>query len=780
MIQILQALQLVCEQNFTLDTVNQQCTCLNFLSANRLKCVISCEELGETLFDGRCVKAIGLKSAASNDDCMALYNHGSIWDGVSGCICDNANGYAGSPNSSCVCCIDIHMIISQDNMSCISCESQFGFGSIFSPTGSSIGTCKCDKWEGFIGDTNTICTRCWDIFKIVSPDGMQCVTCEQEFGVGTIFSLHQCECDNIQGFAGQPPNDLCMNCWAVGKEIQGTICVSCAGNQVLQEHQCKDCPVNTVPSQDQLSCVTKGYTSNEDCMLLFNQGSIWDGATGCKCDNDLGFVGPPNTICIDCWKLGQEVSGNSCAFCTGNKILLEKVCQECPANKVVSPDMLSCVPCYVKYGPGSIFVNIGNCNCDNANGYSGINNNDCVDCWRQGKIVINNQCSPCDPDKIFQNGLCINCPYGLLPDQDLRSCISCNMKFGVGSIFQNDQCSCDNANDFASLSNNQACVDCLRNDSIVKQFCSVTCKAKEKWDSALQKCVCDSEAGYGGVRGACCCDIAKGYTGTDSCVNCWASAKMATASGCVDCPANEIITPGSKTQCGCDSAQGYAGVSGSCSCSAPGFALTLGACVNCAQNGQIVSASGCVACPSSEKFDPSAKACVCDSTLGFVGVSGSCFCNFGAGLSQTVTGSVKSCGCNQQAGSVLDGAAPSLSCKCDATTGHAGQLGACFCDSSTGHFGYPGFCMCNFNLQFVGSAGSCKNCAALNAHASQINGAYFCRCNGDSGYGSPDASGTCRLCASANSVVQVDSQGQFQCVACAATEKVVKNMCVGA
>ncbi|CAL6077825.1 Hypothetical_protein [Hexamita inflata] len=596
MIQILQALQLVCEQNFTLDTVNQQCTCLNFLSANKLKCVKSCEELGETLFDGRCVKAIGLKSVTTSDDqCQQKYNEGSHWDYSSGqCICFFDYGYAGPPNSFC-----------------------------------------------------------------------------------------------------------------------------------------------------------------QDCARLFNKIS---GETSCQ----------------DCDRL-DEIPG----------YLSARTCQKCSEkSQIPSVDHKECVNCSFIYGTGAIFVSAGTCSCDSENGFIGNVENGCIDCWRLGKSVLNDQCVQisCNPKQIFVGGKCFNCENNQVSHPNGRSCISCNLKFGIGSIYSSTSasgCQCDTARGYVLFQD--YCVDCFRTDQKDKSNCPIpTCKVKEKWDSVIQECICDSAAGFGGVRGACSCDLTKGYAGTDSCLNCWASAKMATASGCVDCPANEIIIPGSKTQCGCDSAQGYAGVSGSCSCSAPGFALTLGACVNCAQNGQIVSASGCVACPSSEKFDPSAKACVCDSTLGFVGVSGSCFCNFGAGLSQTVTGSVKSCGCNQQAGSVLDGAAPSLSCKCDASTGHAGQPGACFCDSSTGHFGYPGFCMCNFNLQFVGSAGSCKNCAALNAHASQFNGAYFCRCNGDSGYGSPDASGTCRICASGNSVVQVDSQGQFQCVACAATEKVVKNMCVGA
>ncbi|CAL6045805.1 Conserved_hypothetical protein [Hexamita inflata] len=533
----------------------------------------------------------------------------------------------------------------------------------------------------------------------------------------------------------------------------------------------------------------KSAASNDDCVALYNQGSIWDGASGCKCDNANGYAGDSNSFCTDCKRLSQYAAGSSCVVpCTGYQVLQNNICQNCPTNTVPSFDHMSCVTCILKYGTGSISLNLQDCVCDKSKGFVGKGigayvNSVCVDCWRQGKIINDDfhLCQPCGGvGVVLQNGICQNCPNGLVPSEDGLSCITCNQKYGIGSIYVNLYlCVCDKINGFTSLDENSVCTDCLRSDAQDKSACSATCSIKETWDSVQKKCVCDVASGYGGVSGACSCDIDKGYAGIDICTKCWDQAKIATISVCQDCPANEVFAPNSLSQCSCDSSKGYSGLPGSCSCSQPGFALTLGVCWNCAQNNQVTSPSGCQACPEFEKINPSTKACVCDSSLGYTGVSGGCYCNFGVGLIQAIDNNgVKSCVCKSSNGHVLDAASPSVSCKCDASTGHAGQPGACFCDSSTGHFGYPGFCMCNFNLQFVGSAGSCKNCAALNAHASQFNGAYFCRCNGDSGYGSPDAGGTCRLCASGNSVVQVDGQGQFQCVACAATEKVVKNMCV--
>ncbi|CAL6045802.1 Conserved_hypothetical protein [Hexamita inflata] len=974
-------LALICAENFQPSADFKSCVCLDLLSANKSKCVKSCEEIGETSFAGRCVNAIGLKSAASNDDCVALYNQGSIWDGASGCKCDNANGYAGGPNNYCTNCWNKIQIVSQDQLSCVSCFDVFGTGNIFSQdeeykcqcdasqgfagqpssyctncwaigkevqgticvscTGNQVlqeyqckdcpvntipsqdmltcvkafmsneecvakfkigsiwdgasgckcdsangyagspnskcilcsemnylissdlmkcvscyelygngvaysdGKCVCDTYQGFVGTSINSCTNCWTIQQIVSADSQHCVSCQDaitgsifsageykkckcdisqgfvgdlyfgsictncwdqskiissdkqycdscldKFGVGAIYSLKQCQCDTSKGFTGQP-NSRCANCWGAAQEIQGTICVSCAGSKVLLDHQCQDCPENTVPSQDKLWCITpSSFMSNLDCLTQFNQGSIWDGGSACKCDSANGFAGHPNGFCTDCWRLSQVVSEYSCAPCVNSFVFNGRSCKNCSQSfMVMSQDKKQCVTCKAKYGEGSVYSKTDICECSKVEGYAGPLNSICTDCQLIGKIVdsATSTCRSCDAtmNKIYQDGKCIKCSTGLVTSKEGNSCVTCGQKFGIGSIYNINAvggCSCDSANGFATSSKNVSeCINCLRSDAQDKSACSATCSIKETWDSVQKKCVCDVASGYGGVSGACSCDIDKGYAGIDICTKCWDQAKIATISGCQDCPANEVFAPNSLSQCSCDSSKGYSGLPGSCSCSQPGFALTLGVCQNCAQNNQVTSPSGCQACPEFEKINPSTKACVCDSSLGYTGVSGGCYCNFGVGLIQAIDNNgVKSCVCKSSNGHVLDAASPSVSCKCDASTGHAGQPGACFCDSSTGHFGYPGFCMCNFNLQFVGSAGSCKNCAALNAHASQFNGAYFCRCNGDSGYGSPDAGGTCRLCASGNSVVQVDGQGQFQCVACAATEKVVKNMCVGA
>ncbi|CAL6045810.1 Growth_factor receptor cysteine-rich domain superfamily [Hexamita inflata] len=732
-------LTLSCTDNFQPSADFQSCVCLKFLSADKSKCVKSCEEIGETSFDGRCVKEIMFKSVYSNQECVDLFGIGSVVD----------------------------------------------FSNWQNPD------CMCDFYSGYVGGTNSTCTRCQDINQIISQDRKSCISCSSVYGVGSIYLKSQsvyeqtCVCDNSQGFAGDQ-NNLCTDCWIQNLEASGTYCVSCTGNQVLQEHICQDCPANTVPSKDYKQCLSNNVANTEDCIAKFNQGSIWDGASGCKCDNANGFAGQPNSFCTDCWRQNKIVSGSSCVPCDNSfEVFHESSCQNCSKmNLVLNLHKNECMTCSAKYGEGSIYMSFETCKCDEMKGFAGFQNSICTNCWWLGKIVQSSICVSCNVNRIFQNGRCEECPNGFVVSIDGNSCTTCNDKYGVGSIYNINQigtCSCDNANGFVAFGENSQCIDCLRSDSQDKQLCSNACGTKETWDSAQKKCVCDVASGYGGVSGACSCDIDKGYAGIDICTKCWDQAKIATLSGCQDCPANEVFAPNSLSQCSCDSSKGYSGLPGSCSCSQPGFALTLGVCWNCAQNNQVTSPSGCQACPEFEKINPSTKACVCDSSLGYTGVSGGCYCNFGVGLIQAIDNNgVKSCVCKSSNGHVLDAASPSVSCKCDASTGHAGQPGACFCDSSTGHFGYPGFCMCNFNLQFVGSAGSCKNCAALNAHASQFNGAYFCRCNGDSGYGSPDAGGTCRLCASANSVVQVDSQGQFQCVACAATEKVVKNMCVGA
>ncbi|CAL6114582.1 Growth_factor receptor cysteine-rich domain superfamily [Hexamita inflata] len=519
-----------------------------------------------------------------------------------------------------------------------------------------------------------------------------------------------CKC--AAGYAGAA-NSFCTDCRRLGQVVSGTSCAACSGNTVLQNNLCQECS-NMVPSADKLSCVT--------CSSRYGDGSIYQSSGTCVCDTANGFAGATNSVCTDCWRKGQAVSGTSCAACSGTQVLQYGACQECPANFVPSVDKQSCISCSQRYSQGSVYSTINTCLCDSSNGFSGTSNSICSYCWVLGKTISGSSCASCSGTTVLQSGTCQECAINLIPSADKQSCITCVSRFGPGSIYSNfGTCVCDTANGYAGNSNS-VCADCLRigQSNSLCQGVQITCSSNEIWSVQAKACICNAQLGYAGVSGACYCDRQLGFAPSTNgnCENCWSKSQQALPNGCQPCATTEV-------------------------------------------------------------FSTSSKTCVCDSSLGYTGVSGGCYCNFGIGLTQIIDNNgVKSCGCNQNTGHVLDASSSTLSCKCDSSTGHSGQPGACFCNQQTGNFGYPGNCQCNYNLQFVGSPGSCMNCSALNARASQFNGKDFCQCNNDRGYGSPDANGKCKLCLISNSIIQIDNDGQYQCIACAATEKVVNNVCV--
>ncbi|CAL6061509.1 Hypothetical_protein [Hexamita inflata] len=97
-----------------------------------------------------------------------------------------------------------------------------------------------------------------------------------------------------------------------------------------------------------------------------------------------------NSVCVDCWKLGQEVG------------LDLKSCVKCSDLKVFSPKTLSCEYCDLS----SIFIQ-NQCVCDQNNGFAGANGFFCTDCWKMNQTVVSNTCQPCQPGFIFQDKQCV-------------------------------------------------------------------------------------------------------------------------------------------------------------------------------------------------------------------------------------------------------------------------------------------------------------------------------------------------------------------------------------
>ncbi|CAL6071562.1 VSP [Hexamita inflata] len=632
-----------------------------------------------------------MKGASSTTECITLYNQGSQWDGGSGCKC--AQGYAGVANSFCtdcrrlgqvvsgtacavclgntvlqnfICSECTNMVPSSDRLSCVTCSSRYGDGSIYSAS----GTCVCDTAYGFAGATNSVCIDCWRKGQAVSGtsctacsgtavlqsgvcaecpvqfvpslDTISCITCSQRYGSGSIYStIGTCICDNFNGFSGAS-NSICSYCWVLGKTISGTSCTSCSGTTVLQSGTCLECPDNLVPSADKLSCVL--------CASRYGEASSFVAYGLCRCTT-FGFTGSDNSVCSDCLRMGQMISGATCASCFGTHVLQSGVCAECPANFVPSSDKLSCVTCVSLYGSGSSYSAVNTCVCQVSAGFGGADNSICEDCKRSGKEASNTGCTACAGDFVLQSGTCKACPIGSAQSLDKLSCVAqsvCQSNFGPGSFeFTPGTCRCQSSSGFAGA-DNRICVDCLRIGKFVSgtagsttcESCSNTqvlqsgvcaeCPAKFVPSSDKLSCVtCSSKFGDGSVflsTGICRCSDVLGFAGSDNdvCSDCWRQGKTvsgaagattcASCSGthvlqsgvCAECPAN-FVPSSDKVSCvACSTKYGYGSTfvsQNQCKCTIDGFAgADNSACVDCWRLGKVVLGSQCVLCPPLQIF----------------------------------------------------------------------------------------------------------------------------------------------------------------------------------
>ncbi|CAL6114972.1 putative [Hexamita inflata] len=496
-----------CPENFTMNEQTGICSCAYFLNQNKTKCAQKCEDFSEKLVNGKCVKQIALKGASSTTECITLYNQGAIWDGGSGCKC--AAGYAGAANAFCTDCRRLgqvvsgtscaacsgntvlqnnlcqecsNMVPSADKLSCVTCSSRYGDGSIY----SSSGTCVCDTANGFAGATNSVCTDCWRKDQAVSgpscaacsgtqvlqsglcaecptnfvpsTDKLSCISCAQRYGQGSIYStINTCVCDQSKGFAGSS-NSICSYCWVLGKTISGSSCAQCPGTTVLQLGSCAECPNDLVPSADELSCVS--------CASRYGEASTFVSFGLCRC-TAVGFAGSDNSVCSDCLRMGQMISGATCSSCSGTTVLQSGVCAECPASFVPSADKLSCISCSQRYGDGSTYSAVDTCICDTTTGFTAASSNSiCADCWRQGKTVSGTACASCAHPLVLQQGACSQCSNDLVPSADGLSCVTCSSRYGSGSaLLSFGTCRCS-ASGFAG-NDNTICVDCIRVNKFV-------------------------------------------------------------------------------------------------------------------------------------------------------------------------------------------------------------------------------------------------------------------------------------------------------------------------
>ncbi|CAL6019841.1 Growth_factor receptor cysteine-rich domain superfamily [Hexamita inflata] len=318
---------------------------------------------------------------------------------------------------------------------------------------------------------------------------------------------------------------------------------------------------NLVPSADKLSCVL--------CASRYGEASSFVAYGLCRC-TAFGFTGSDNSVCSDCLRMGQMISGATCASCSGTHVLQSGVCAECPANFVLSSDKLSCVTCVSLYGSGSSYSAVNTCVCQVSAGFGGADNSICEDCKRSGKEASNTGCTACAGDFVLQSGTCKACPTGSAQSLDKLSCVAqsvCQSNFGPGSFeFTPGTCRCQSSSGFAGA-DNLICVDCLRIGKFVSgtagsttcESCSNTqvlqcgvcaeCPANFVPSSDKVSCVaCSTKYGYGStfVAQNQCKYTIDGFAGADNsaCVDCWRLEKVVLGSQCVLCPLPQIFQQG--------------------------------------------------------------------------------------------------------------------------------------------------------------------------------------------------------------------------------------------
>ncbi|CAL6033378.1 Cysteine-rich_membrane protein 1 [Hexamita inflata] len=850
-----------CGQNFTFSKLTNSCVCEFYLNSNKSMCAEKCEDFNEKQVNGKCVKQIALKGASNNIDCMTLYNQGSIWDGGSQCKC--AAGYAGAQNSFCTDCKRLgqvvsgtscaacpgntvlqgtmcnectNMIPSADKLSCVTCSSRYGDGSIY----SSSGTCVCDTANGFAGATNSVCTDCWRKGQAVSgtscavcsgtqvlqsgscaecpanfvpsADKQSCISCSQRYGQGSIYStINTCVCDSSNGFAGSS-NSICSYCWVLGKTISGSSCASCPGTQVLQSGTCQECPINLVPSADKLSCVS--------CASRYGEASTFISFGLCRC-TAFGFAGSDNSVCSDCLRMGQMISGATCSSCPGTQVLQAGVCAECPTNFVPSADKLSCISCSQRYGDGSSYSAVDKCICDTTTGFTALTQNSiCTDCWRQGKAVSGNSCASCASPLVLQQGACSQCSNDLVPSADGLSCVTCSSRYGSGSAFESfGTCRCS-ASGFAG-NDNTICVDCLRVNKFVSGTAGSTICAACSGTTVLQSgacaecpanfvpsadklsCVtCVSLYGPGSSYSAintCVCQVSEGFGGADNsiCEDCKRSGKEASATGCTACTGTQVLQSGTCQDCPAGSVPSldklscvaqstcqvnygpgsYEFAAGTCRCqSSSGFAGNDNqVCVDCIRIGQFVSgaagSTACASCPGTQvlqagscsecpaNFVPSADKLSCVS----------CSQRYGDGSSYSAVGT---CVCDSSNG--FTAASSNSICTDCWRQGKAVSGNSCASCASPLVLQQGACSQCSNDLVPSADGLSCVTCSSKYGSGSAFESFGTCRCSA-SGFGGNDNE-ICSDCWRQGKSVS-GAAGATACAACSGTQVLQSGAC---
>ena len=220
-------------------------------------------------------------------------------------------------------------------------------------------------------------------------------------------------------------NNKCLNCVA-GKELQGSVCKTCASGKVSPEGNiCNSCPAGKHEAQNHTVC--------EPCTAGKFSSAGQGACTSCP-PGKFSRTGTLNA-CMDCaaGKYAPAPESFVCMRCPKGKHQSQQgksFCKDClPGHFSTNASAVSCTKC--ANGQVQSLANSIRCNkCEpRITGYANLNHTKCVQCG-PGEYVDETakQCMECPGGKFSPAaGMleCFDCPFAMVSNNKSAACSSC-------------------------------------------------------------------------------------------------------------------------------------------------------------------------------------------------------------------------------------------------------------------------------------------------------------------------------------------------------------------
>ncbi|CAL6071023.1 Hypothetical_protein [Hexamita inflata] len=348
------------------ESVNGSCICNRKLNSNGTFCAPNCSDFDEIELNGICVPKMVRKSTDA-DGC----GKGSIK--TNDCVCDSDFGWeqeVGISEFKCTTCYT-NTMVSDGVGGCTACLVMYGVDNGVEFDNNAPLKCAIRHDFGFAGqikDRTTFSATypfldCWGTQRVVSADGLTCVSCNQKYGLSTglVFNAtayqYHCSPDAANGLIGVIDNDHILsqplvNCWLT--------------SQVVKNNQCVEC--NTINKSYVFDTLTYSKNAIGQCREFCDEIKTTqnpDAPLTCMCNykNDLVSLGEGQE-CFNCKQINAHafpLSGHinikytcQCNGLSGYGVLKtgDKTCSNCNQNDKIASlqnDNYVCVSCDTGY-----------------------------------------------------------------------------------------------------------------------------------------------------------------------------------------------------------------------------------------------------------------------------------------------------------------------------------------------------------------------------------------------------------------------------------------------